>query len=447
MKKLFTLTFVFLLVGIGFSKAETSEEDRRYRNYTNNFIFNMEGIEFAVFPDGQFDFNYLQDRNGVSVFINNGNTQVSFNTGYDYNRFVQYDTYGAVIQVEQIPVFYDPYGRVNQIGNVNIFYNNGFVNRIGNLNVFYSRPGIINYHTGFINTFNRHYVYQPWHNYYAVPFVNRCIVYNTPYRSAYFPIRYSWSYHRNFWNTPTYYNGFYARGNVGRHFYRPYDRVNYRSFERGRRDARGRAVAVNNRVQRNRQAIATGRSQVTRNSTGRSATTSRSTGRATAATSGRSTDRATTTRTTRSSRNTNATVGNRVNTNTRATSTRNNSNRSNATRATRSSRNTNATVGNRVNSNARATSTRNSSNRSNATRTTRSSRNTNATVGNRVQTNTRATSTRNSSNRSNATRTTRSSRNTAPAASSRNTSRNTTARSTKTRSSRNTNASRSSRRK
>lgn len=409
MKKLFTLTLV-LLFGFGFSNAEKTEDDRRYRNYTENFIFNLDGIEFAVFPDGQFDFNYLQDRNGVNVFVNTGNVSVSFNTGYDYNRFVQYDTYGAVIQIEQIPIYYDAYGRVNQIGDVNVFYNNGYINRIGNLNVFYSRPGIINYHTGFINTFNRGYVYQPWHGFYSVPFANRCIVYNNPYRVSYFPIRYSWNHHRLHWNSASYYNGFYAGVNVRRNFYRPYERVNYRSFERGRRDARGRAVALNNRSLRNRQAISSGRSQVTRNSRGRSvASTSRNSGRNTTAINTRSS----------SSRNVR---------NTSAVSTRSNRTVTAAPRTNRSmSRSSSATIGNR------------NTQRSAATRSTRTNANT-AVVGNRTNRSVRATANTNrTTNRATTTRstpsrniaTTRSTSNSRPTASTRNSSsRNTQARST-----------------
>ncbi|WP_298956349.1 hypothetical protein [uncultured Nonlabens sp.] len=273
MKKLFTLTLVFIL-GLGFSSAKKLDDDTRYRNYSKNFIFNQDGIEFAVFPDGQFDFNYLQDRNGVNVFVNTRNVQFSFNSGYDYDRYVQYDSYGAVIQIEEIPIYYDSYGRVNQIGNVNIDYNNGYINRLGGLRVYYSRPGVIHYYEGYINTYNRNYIYQPWHNHYRVPVVNRCVIYNTPYRACYLPIRYSWSYHVNYWNTPTYYNGRYERANARRNFYRPNDRVTYRSFERGRRNSRGRAVAVNNRVNRNRQSISTGRSQVTRTTRGRNVATS-----------------------------------------------------------------------------------------------------------------------------------------------------------------------------
>jgi hypothetical protein len=369
MKKLLTLTIVFLF-GIGFSNAEKIEDNRLYRNYTNNFIFNLGSIEFAVFPDGQFDFNYLQNRNGVNVFINNGNTAVSFNNGYDYNRFVQYDTYGAVIQIEEIPIFYDPYGRVNQIGDVSIFYNNGFVNRIGNLRVYYSRPGVISYHRGYINRFNRFYVYQPWHNYYSVPFVDRCIVYNNPYRVNYYPIRYSWSVHRNYWNDPYYYNGFYARPNVRRNFYRPADQVVYRSFERGRRDARGRAVPVNNNIAREREAISTGRSQVTRSDRGRSnATVTRSATQDRNAATTRSTSvnsRAGAIDNTRNSRTLNATPSNTRSTDLGTTATR-------EANATRSNRSTNATREvNVTRSNRSTTATR-------EVNATRSNRNTNAT--------------------------------------------------------------------
>ncbi len=417
MKKLFTLTLVFLF-GIGFSNAENNS---RSRNYTNNFIFNQDGIEFAVFPDGQFDFNYLQDRNGIGFYVNTGNPHVSFNTGYNYNRFVQYDSYGAVIQIEETPVFYDSYGRVNQIGDVSINYRGGYINHIGNMNVFYSRPGVIDYYSGYINVYNRNYVFQPWHNFYSVPLVNRCIVYNTPYRLSYLPIRYAWSYHRNYWNTPSYYNGYYARANVRRDFYTPYDQVNYRSFERGQRDARGRAIAVNNRVSRNRQAIATGRSQVTRNNNSRSSvSTHRTSERNTTAASARSSSRNGINReavNNRSDRTISATARNTRSTSRSATLNASDT-REKHSATTRANRNTNAKVGNRVNRTERAVtrnskinsredvtrSTRNTTPRR-STATTRSSDSNNTAVNSKNATsrNTQARSSRTSSNK-NATR-------------------------------------------
>ena len=416
MKKLCTLALVFLF-GIGFSKAENNSHSR---TYTNNFIFNQGGIEFAVFPDGQFDFNYLQDRNGIGFYVNTGNLQGSFNTGYNYNRFVQYDSYGAVIQIEETPVFYDAYGRVIQIGEVLINYHGRFVSHIGNMNVFYSRPGIIDYYSGYINVYNRNYVYQPWHNFYSVPLVNRCIVYYTPYRLSYFPLRYTWSYHRNYWNTPSYYNGYYARSNVRRDFYRPHDQVNYRSFERGQRDARGRAIAVNDRVSRSREAIATGRSQVTRNNNRSSAATYRTSERNTTVASTRSSSRNGINReavNNRSDRSISATARNTRSTSRSATLNAGDK-RTKHSATTRANRNTNAKVGNRVNRTERAVtrdsrinsreevtrSTRHTTPRgSKATRRSSDSNNTAVNSKRATSRNTQARSSRTSSNR-NATR-------------------------------------------
>lgn len=125
MKKLSTLLLVFLM-GIGISYATTIEDDR-YQGYDNSFIFNEGGIEFAVFPDGQFDFNYLNDGPQFGTVINTPNVSISFNSGYDYDAYVQYDSYGAVIQIENTPIYYDSYGRIIQAGDVFINYHNGYV--------------------------------------------------------------------------------------------------------------------------------------------------------------------------------------------------------------------------------------------------------------------------------------------------------------------------------
>ncbi len=269
MKNLSTLLAV-LFLGFGIAHAEKVEDDNRYRGYTDNFIFVEGGIEFAVFPDGQFDFNYLDNGPQLNGYVDVGNVNISFNTGYDYDPYVQYDQYGAVIQIENTPIYYDSYGRVIQAGDVYINYRNGYVNRIGNLYVRYSRPGIILNYTGYINVFNRNYVYQPWHGFYTPPYVDRVIVYSTPYRAYYNPIRFSYSYHRNYWNAPTYYNGCFVSNRARRSFYRPYDRVVYNDYERGRRNSRGRAESIGRRTDNYRKEIASGRNSISRSSDNRS---------------------------------------------------------------------------------------------------------------------------------------------------------------------------------
>ena len=185
------------------SKEADASINNYVRGYGNSFIFMEAGIEFSVYPDGQFDFYMPQYGPNVSVGINRPGFTLSFNTGFDYNAYVQYDGYGAIIQIENTPIFYDYYGRVNQIGNIFINYNGfGRVNRIGGLNIYY-RNNFWRY-DGFINVYNRGYVWRPWHRYYAIPPVSFCVINTYPYRQFYTPVRHIW--YRPYRNNVRYYN-------------------------------------------------------------------------------------------------------------------------------------------------------------------------------------------------------------------------------------------------
>jgi hypothetical protein len=217
MKKLGTFIAVFLLTGAAAFATTTTKTGTYFydRGYGNSFIFVEQGVEFAVFPDGQFDFNVDRYGPDFSAYADFGGVSISYNSGYSYDAYVQYDDFGAVIQIENVPIYYDYYGRIIQAGDVRIRYNSyGRVVSVGGLYVHYNRFNRFSHYTGFINVYNRHYVYRPWHRYYAVPVVTSCIVYNRPYRQYYAPIR-----HR---------------------YYAPY-RDNYRphvSYNAGRRDSR-----------------------------------------------------------------------------------------------------------------------------------------------------------------------------------------------------------------
>lgn len=197
MKHVFLLLSAILLSGFSVNADTSTTLDNGIINnsyikgYGNSFIFEEAGIEFSVYADGQFDFYMPSYGPKVSVNINNRNTSISFNTGYDYGAYVQYDEFGAVIQIENTPIYYDYYGRVNQVGNVHINYNRrGYISRVGGLYVHYNRYNHYSHSTGFINIYNRAYVYRPWHAYYILPPVNYCVLYTTPYRQHYTPIRY-----------------------------------------------------------------------------------------------------------------------------------------------------------------------------------------------------------------------------------------------------------------
>ena len=229
--KTFVLTFVSILLYVISTQASTTNDENFNRNYNGkSFIFVEGDVEFSIFPDGQFDFVYLGNQ-GSQITINTPNVAVNFNSGYNYDAYVQYDNYGAVIQIEDVPVYYDEYGRISQAGSVTIQYNDRRVVQVGGLYVHYNPYGYYSHYTGYINPWNRYYVYRPWHAYYTIPYYSYCVVYATPYRSFYSPIRYSYSHHKNHYN-----RGGYAYTNGRRDFYRPGSRVHYKD---------GR-VAINN---------------------------------------------------------------------------------------------------------------------------------------------------------------------------------------------------------
>jgi len=260
---LFLFATIVAFSTTAFAATNTAEAEASINNYVrgygNSFIFTEGGIEFSVFADGQFDF-YMQNYGpNVNVGINTPGFSLSFNSGYNYNPYVQYDDFGAIIQIENTPIYYDYYGRVNQIGNIFINYTRfGRINRIGGLNVYY-RNNVFYRYDGFINVYNRHYVYRPWHRYYAVPTANYCVVNVNPYRRYYTPVRHI--YYRPYRNNVRHYN-------VGRRNYANYGRRNNsarvsRRYAQTPRNARERSIQT--RVRRNNATIASTRSARLRN--------------------------------------------------------------------------------------------------------------------------------------------------------------------------------------
>jgi len=241
------------------------------RGYGNSFIFVEGGIEFSVFPDGQFDFYIPQYGPNVSLGFSSPNVSISFNSGYDYSPYVQYDDYGAIIQIENVPIYYDYYGRITRAGSVNIRYNNfGRVIWVGGLHIFYNRFNVFSHYSGYINAYNRYYVYRPWHRYYRIPSRDYCVVYNRPYRQYYKPVRYT--YYRPYTNNyrPHSYNYINSRrgvANTGRRTQRSVISERYRQKVTPRREVNG---VTSNQVRKSRREFSsrnavTGRRTVSRN--------------------------------------------------------------------------------------------------------------------------------------------------------------------------------------
>ncbi len=253
----FILLFSVLILGTTGILANSIDDKVAERNayrYNNNrsFIFVENGITFSVYPDGEFDF-YIDNR------IGNRRRNITFNSGFDYSPFAQYDDYGAVIQVENVPVYYDHFGRATQIGDVNINYFNNKVSAVGNMFVYYNRRGFYDYHTGFINIYNRHYVYSPFHGFFARPSIGFSLVFGRPYRRFYTPIRYTYF-------NPYRYNTRRTYATIGEtHRYNRVRRERSSVYRNDRRVARNNSTRSNRTAARRNTAGRTNRTAIANN--------------------------------------------------------------------------------------------------------------------------------------------------------------------------------------
>lgn len=214
-KILIFVTFVFVSLG-AFATTNTLKHNLYNNSYGDSFTFVERGVTFSVFQNGEFDF-YINPRNDFQIGYRNRNVNISFNSGYNYDAYVQYDAYGAIIQVEDIPIYYDYYGRVRRIGNINLSYQYGRLARLGGMFVHYDNYGYYSYYTGYINNYNRTYSYHPYHNYFSRPLFEFRVVSYKPYRSHYNPNRYRY-YRDHSRNT-------YSRKNYKRNGYNTRKRV------------------------------------------------------------------------------------------------------------------------------------------------------------------------------------------------------------------------------
>jgi hypothetical protein len=128
-------------------------------------IFKERGIEFMLFPNGEFDFNTRPIRSRT-----NGTTGAPRGVYYRTSERgirIEHDNFGRVRRVGNVYINYDVFGRVKRIGTIYMSYNSFAVTRIGNMRIIYDRRGRIVNVFGFINYANNGYVYNPRgnHNY------------------------------------------------------------------------------------------------------------------------------------------------------------------------------------------------------------------------------------------------------------------------------------------
>ena len=129
-------------------------------------IFRERGIEFMLFPNGEFDFN---TRPSVPRYHVNGTNGAPGTRGYygpsERGIRVEHDNFGRVRRVGNVYINYDAFGRVKRIGTIYMSYNSFAVTKVGNMRIVYDRRGRIVDVYGFINHANGGYNYNPGTHY------------------------------------------------------------------------------------------------------------------------------------------------------------------------------------------------------------------------------------------------------------------------------------------
>lgn len=146
MKKITLLVASVLLV---VNVANAQRNDRF--SFDEPISFQERGIEFFVFPNGDFDFNTRpNDSHGEFYFRGAGkrgaNVQARGTVArgpINYGVLIEHDSFGRVRRVGNTFINYDGCDRVSRIGSVYMRYNRFALAQVGGLHIIYNRRGDI----------------------------------------------------------------------------------------------------------------------------------------------------------------------------------------------------------------------------------------------------------------------------------------------------------------
>lgn len=173
MKKI-TLVLSALVLLFGTNMVNASAEkvfddvDRRFYpvdyRYAEPITFMERGIEFMIFPNGEFDFNTVaktagpRPRNNATYGAPRGNAYGYYGNTNQGVR-VEHDYMGRVRRVGNVYINYDARGRVKRVGSVYMSYNSFALSQVGGLRIIYDRRGRIVDIRGFVNAGSHGYSY------------------------------------------------------------------------------------------------------------------------------------------------------------------------------------------------------------------------------------------------------------------------------------------------
>ncbi|RZJ34050.1 MAG: hypothetical protein EOO51_11370 [Flavobacterium sp.] len=162
MKNITLLAVVTLLFTAANTKAATpAPTENRFRN-EEPVTFIERGIEFYVFPNGDFDFN-TQPTLGQDIYYKRGNDHSYVPVGVT----IEHDAYGRVRRIGNVFVNYDNANRIKRIGGVYMSYYRSMLMQVGGMRLIYNRSGQLIDTVGNINGYSQPaYTYQPQYQVY-----------------------------------------------------------------------------------------------------------------------------------------------------------------------------------------------------------------------------------------------------------------------------------------
>ena len=149
MKKITFLVANILLLGnvanASVMKDTDGERNGRY-SFEEPISFIERGIEFFVFPNGDFDFNTRpQDSQGDYYYRTAGRREAktAARRPVNYGVLIEHDSFGRVRRIGNTFINYDSRDRVNRIGSVYMKYNRHALTQIGGMRIVYNNRGDI----------------------------------------------------------------------------------------------------------------------------------------------------------------------------------------------------------------------------------------------------------------------------------------------------------------
>lgn len=147
MKKITLLVASIILFG---NAANATVRTRNTVALTNSFTqeepiaFFEKGIQFFVFPSGEFDFNTHPQENQGDYFYKSATTATTYEStrrSKNYGVRIEHDSFGRIRRVGNTFINYDSRDRVNRIGSVFMRYNRWALTQIGGMQLVYNRRG------------------------------------------------------------------------------------------------------------------------------------------------------------------------------------------------------------------------------------------------------------------------------------------------------------------